>query len=151
MTLYELLDLNLSTGGRIDVQISIFITVHLAIFGAIIYVDRPLRCNEKVASLIIYSIFAVLNYGIMKIQLNLSLSLVSEIAALRSNPCCIDNATVKYIADQFNSGSYVLKEILLITGHLAFYIMVLLSILFDKALSNLGAFSGTPQVCQNSH
>jgi len=138
MTLYELLDLNLSTGGRIDVQISIFITVHLAIFGGIIYVDRPLHYNEKIASLIIYSIFAFLNYGIMKIQLDLSLSLVSEVAKLRNNFCCIDNATVKYIADQFNSGSYVLKEILLTVGHLVFYNMVLLSILFDKALSKIG-------------
>ena len=74
----------------------------------------------------------------MKIQLDLSLSMVSEIANLENNPCCIDNATVKYIADQFNSGSYVKKEILLIVGHLAFYIIVLLSIVFDKSLSKLG-------------
>lgn len=138
MALYELLDLNISIGGRIDVQIGIFITVHLAIFGGIIYVDRPLRYHEKIASLIIYSIFAILNYSIMKIQLDLSLGLVSEIAKLESNPCCIDNATVKYIADRFNSGAYILKEILLIVGHLVFYVMILLSILFDKALSKLG-------------
>lgn len=138
MTLYELIDLNISTGGRIDVQIGIFITVHLAIFGGIIYVDRPLKANEKCAGLIIYSLFALLNYGIMQIQLNLSLGFVSEIAKFGNNPCCIDNATVRYIADRFNSGSYRLKEILLIVAHITFYIMVLLSIIFDKALSRMG-------------
>lgn len=135
MTLYELLDLNISTGGRIDVQISIFITVHLAIFGGIIYVDRPLHRNEKVSSLIIYTIFAFLNYTIMKNQLDISFSLVSEIAKLENNPCCVDNTTGKYIADRFNAGSYIMKEVLLIVGHLAFYIMVFLSVIFDRALS----------------
>lgn len=135
MTLYELLDLNISTMGRIDVQISIFITVHLAIFGGIIYVDRPLRHKEKVASIIIYSIFAFLNYSIMQVQLDLSLGLVSDIAKFENDSCCSDNATVKYIADRFNSGSYGIKEILLISGHLVFYFIVLLSIVFDRARS----------------
>jgi len=135
MTLYELIDLNISTGGRIDVQIGIFITVHLAIFGGIIYVDRPLKPNEKYAGLIVYSLFALLNYSIMQIQLNLSLGFVSEIVKFENNPCCVDNATVRFIADRFYSGSYKFKELLLIVAHIAFYIMVLLSILFDKALS----------------
>lgn len=137
MTLYELLDLNISTGTRIDMQLSIFITVHLAIFGGIIYVDRPLRHNEKIASLIIYSIFAFLNYQIMQYQLNLSESLLSEIARLSSDPCCADNATVKYLTSRYNSGIHNMREFLLVTGHIVFYIIVMLSILFDKALSKM--------------
>lgn len=74
----------------------------------------------------------------MKIQLNISLSLVSQIVQFESNPCCIENATVQYIAKKFNSGSYIVKEILLSVGHLVFYFMVLLSVLFDKAISKLG-------------
>ena len=138
MTLYELLDLNISAGTRIDVQISIFITVHLAIFGGIIYVDRPLRHNEKIASLIIYTIFAFLNYSIMQHQLDLSGSLINEIAKLADDPCCSENASVQYFAGQFNSAFQALRKIFLITGHIAFYIIVLLSIIFDKALSKMG-------------
>ncbi len=139
MTLYELLDLNISAGTRIDVQLSIFITVHLAIFGGIIYVDRPLRHNEKIASLIIYTIFAFLNYRILQNQLVLSVSLVNEIAKLADDPCCLNNGTVKYFSGQIHSGFHTLKEAFLIIGHIVFYIIVLLSILFDKALSKMGS------------
>ena len=139
MTLYELLDLNISAGTRIDVQLSIFITVHLAIFGGIIYVDRPLRRNEKTASLIIYTIFAFLNYRIMQHQLDLSTSLVNEIAKLANDPCCSDNASVQYFSSQINSHFYTMKEVFLIGGHIAFYIMVMLSVLFDKALAKIGS------------
>lgn len=37
MTRYELFNLSISTGTRIDVQLSIFVTAHLAIFGGMIY------------------------------------------------------------------------------------------------------------------
>ena len=138
MSLYELLDLNISAGTRIDVQLSIFITVHLAIFGGIIYVDRPLRHNEKIASLAIYTIFAFLNYRIMLNQLDLSESLVNEIVKLSNDSCCSENEAVKYFAGQINSGFHTMKEVFLIVGHIVFYVMVLLSILFDKALSKMG-------------
>ena len=139
MTLYELLDLNISAGTRIDVQLSILITAHLAIFGGIIYVDRPLRHNEKIASLFIYTIFALLNFRIMQNQLDLSDSLVREISKLSADPCCSDNETVNYIAAQLNSGFQPLKEVFLLVGHFVFYIIVLLSILFDKALSKISS------------
>ncbi|WGO97868.1 hypothetical protein QFX18_17810 [Saccharophagus degradans] len=137
MTLYELLDLNLSAGTRIDVQLSIFITVHLAIFGGIIYVDRPLREKEKITSLIIYTIFALLNYHIMKNQLDISKSLVSEIAKLAISSCCGDSEPAQYFAEQLKSGKYNIKDLSLIFGHLIFYLIVFLSILFDKSLAKM--------------
>lgn len=137
MTLYELLDLSIAIGTRIDVQLSIFITVHLAIFGGIIYVDRPLRHNEKIASLIIYSIFAFLNYRIMQHQLDLAESILSEIVRFADDPCCVDNATVKYLTNRFNAGIHSMKAFMLVVGHILFYIIVMLSILFDKALSKI--------------
>ena len=79
MTAYELLDLSISIGNRIDLQLSVFITVHLAIFGGIVYVDRPLRSTEKVASLLLYSVFAALNLRIMQTQLGLDESIAREI------------------------------------------------------------------------
>jgi hypothetical protein len=38
MTAYELFDIALGISNRIDVQWGLFITIHLAIFGGIIYV-----------------------------------------------------------------------------------------------------------------
>ena len=49
MTPYELLDLALSLSNRIDTHWTLFISVHLALIGGIIYVDRPLAKNEKFA------------------------------------------------------------------------------------------------------
>lgn len=134
MSLYELLDLSISIGTRIDVQLSIFITVHLAIFSGIIYVDRPLRYKEKIGGLFIYSIFAFLNYRIMQHQLDLAESLLSEISRLSDNPCCADNPTVKYLANRYHSGIHNMRELFLVIGHVVFYTIVMLSLLFDKAL-----------------
>ena len=47
MTLYQLLDLSLSLSNRIDTHWALFISVHLALVGGIIYVDRPLLAKKK--------------------------------------------------------------------------------------------------------
>ena len=59
---YQLLDLALSLSTRIDTHWALFISVHLALIGGIIYVDRPLTKKEKTGAIIIYSGFAVINY-----------------------------------------------------------------------------------------
>lgn len=135
MAPYELVDLALSAGARIDVQLSVFITVHLAIFGGIIYVDRPLRNNEKIASMLIYAVFAFLNYRIMQNQLDLSQSIYLQIAAMAIDPCCQTNQVMTYMAQQLDSGQFESRYILLVGGHLVMFIMVGLSILFDRLLS----------------
>ena len=65
MSPYELLDLALSLNNRIDNHWTLFITVHLALIGGLIYVDRPLLKNEKLAAVIIYTGFAVINFLMM--------------------------------------------------------------------------------------
>ena len=55
MSPHELFDLSISIGNRLDIQWGLFITVHMAIFGGIIYVDRPLTRLEKVGALFIYT------------------------------------------------------------------------------------------------
>jgi len=61
MSAYESLDLYFSIANRIDLQWGLFITVHLALFGGIIYVDRPLRTLEKVGAILLYTGFATVN------------------------------------------------------------------------------------------
>ena len=67
MTPYELLDLALSLSNRIDTHWTLFISVHLALIGGIIYVDRPLFRNEKIAAIIIYTGFALFNFFYMSL------------------------------------------------------------------------------------
>ena len=135
MTAYELLDLSISIGNRIDLQLSVFITVHLAIFGGIVYVDRPLRSTEKVASLLLYSVFAALNLRIMQTQLGLDESIAREIGKLATDPCCITNEVVAFKVAELESNLHAVRGAVLWAGHIAFYVLVCLSILYDRALA----------------
>ena len=125
-------------GTRIYVQLTIFITVHLAIFGGIIYVDRPLQFNEKLGGILIYSIFAFLNYRIMDGQIEQMYTVSVEIASLATDPVLATNGFVQIAVRDMDSGLFLRRNGFLIGGHILFYVIVLLSILFDKALSNMG-------------
>ena len=80
MTLYELIALSSSIGFRIDAQWGFFLTVHMALFGGIIYVDRPLRKTEKVIAIFLYSGFAFINYFVLSNQLALLQHIYIEIS-----------------------------------------------------------------------
>ena len=71
MTLYELLNLMQNTGFRVDAQWGFFLTVHMALFGGIIYVDRPLKKTEKIVAIVLYSGFALVNYFMLANQIEL--------------------------------------------------------------------------------
>ena len=79
MTLYELINLIQNIGFRIDAQWGFFLTVHMALFGGIIYVDRPLRKTEKIVAIGLYSGFAVVNYLMLSNQLDLMATIYNEI------------------------------------------------------------------------
>lgn len=61
MEMYQLLDIAVSLSNRLDTHWTLFISVHLALIGGIIYVDRPLQKPEKIAALLVYTGFAVIN------------------------------------------------------------------------------------------
>ena len=107
MTLFELIDLSQSIGFRIDAQWGFFLTVHMALFGGIIYVDRPLKKTEKVVAIMLYFGFALINYLMLAGQLEL-LQIIShqiyeqlqaaesplrEFYARRSNAAWFDKAS----------------------------------------------------------
>lgn len=131
------MDLAIGIGNRIDVQLGIFITVHLAIFGGILYVERPLSRLEKAASVFIYSLFAYLNYRIMDNQLTLQLQISSEIAKLAEDACCNANGLVGYMRKDWASGGFDTRFRMLNAGHIVLYVVVLLSFIFDEALTRL--------------
>ncbi len=132
MSLYELMDLALSLNTRLDTHWSLFITVHLALIGGIIYVDRPLTKNEKIGAMFIYTGFALVNYFVMANQVAILASLYDQIVSLKNDICCSDSLVLKHVIktmeDQYSSK---LRMFIILT-HSVMYVVVLLSIFYDK-------------------
>jgi len=136
MTVYELLDISLSISNRIDVQWGLFITIHLAIFGGIIYVDRPLRALEKAAAIFLYCCFAWLNYQMMLAQTLMLEQTYLEIAKLSLDSCCKNNHLVTHINKEVRLERFNLTYSLLRLLHLVMFVLILLSIIFDQKLND---------------
>ncbi len=145
MTAYELVDLAISLGNRIDVQIGIFITVHLAIFGGIIYVDRPLRGAEKAGSILLYLCFAGLNFRMMQSQLQILEGVYSQINTMSTRPCCSDFPVLAHMADQFRHGKFRLNFMFLVFSHLLMLLLVIASILLDNQVMRQMFSASSPQ------
>ncbi|MEO0576913.1 MAG: hypothetical protein AAF004_15760 [Pseudomonadota bacterium] len=80
MTEYEIVDLFLSVSTKQDAIWAIFFSVHMAIFGGIVYVDRPLRRLEKIFAIGAYGVFAFMNFAAVRGGQRLMASLRSDLA-----------------------------------------------------------------------
>lgn len=136
MTPYELFDIAIAVGNRIDVQWGLFITVHLALLGGIIYVDHPLRLAEKIGAISIYMAFAVLDYRVMRLQFGLLENAFRDIAALRGDACCFGSRLVDFVAADVASGRLGVASKIIVIGHVVMAILVVLCIVFDRALGS---------------
>ena len=134
MTPYELFDIALAVGNRIDVQWGLFITVHLALFGGIIYVDHPLQWPEKIGAISIYTAFAVLDYRVMRLQFGLLRSAFTDIADLEGQSCCAGSQLVEYVAADVASGRLGVAESIIVGGHVVMAALVVLCVVFDNAI-----------------
>lgn len=134
MTAYQLLDLALSLSNRIDTNWTLFISVHLALIGGIIYVDRPLIRNEKIAAVFIYTGFAVINYFMMKGQAEFLHSIYQQVYEMKDLPCCVGNRAVEHVAELYESGvaSGAISSISI--THLIMYVLLVITILHDGVL-----------------
>ena len=145
MTPYELFNLSISIGNRLDIQWSLFITVHIALFGGIIYVDRPLMRSEKVGALIIYTGFAVINYLTTRNLLEFFHAANQDIARYATDACCRDNLLVKQVVARVEGPGYRLSQNVLLLSHLAMAVLVYLSVIFDKKVSALVSTASTAE------
>ena len=145
MTPYELFDLSISIGNRLDIQWGLFITVHMAIFGGIIYVDRPLTRSEKVGALIIYTGFAVINYLTTRNLLEFFHAANQDIARYITDACCRDNFLIKQVVARVEGPGYRIAQNVLLLSHLAMAVLVVLLIIFDKKVAALVGTACTAQ------
>ena len=133
MTVYELIDLAVSVNGRLDLQLSLFVTIHLALFGGIIYVDRPLIRSEKVGVLAIYTVFAALSFAMMLHQSSLVAALYEDIARMASDACCVNLRSVEAISSEVRTGRGAITAAVIIAVHICFYLAVMTAVVFDRA------------------
>jgi len=136
MTPAEVVEILMLVGNRIDLQWGMFITVHLALFGGLIYVDRPLRKMEKFAAMVTYTGFAIVNYIVMKNQVLLMDYLQQDIVSLSQHACCLSNHVIQGLAKQAAQGKTAMSFAILLGTHATMFVLVCLSIIFDQALSH---------------
>lgn len=134
MSAYELIEVALNATNRIDAQWALFISFHLAIFGAIIYLDRPLGAVEKAVPLLVYLVFAVFNYRLLGNQIGLLAALYSDVARLSSEACCASLAAVDFMASDLEGGRFRRSHGAALVIHVAMAAAVTLSVLFDRQL-----------------
>ncbi len=137
MTAYELISITLSIGNRIDIQWGMFITVHMALFGAIIYVDRPLRTPEKIAAMFVYSGFAVINYIIMNNLFIMLGQAYADIVIISENVCCELSNLIQGVANEASEGKSESTHSVLLLSHILMFALVVVSIILDQAITLL--------------
>lgn len=135
MTAYEITNILMSLGNRLDIQWGMFITVHMALLGGIIYVDRPLRGLEKMGTIFVYSGFAIINYLVMENQLVLIDYAFQDVITLSKDICCQSNNIIQGLAEGGNQDRSELGHKVLWLSHVLMFLLVIVSIIFDQALT----------------
>lgn len=134
---FELIELLIAFENRLDVQWGVFITVHLALFGGIIYIDRPLRRGEKIAAMLIYLGFAGVNY-LVSIDLAGDIHAVqAEVAKLGDLPCCDQNLLIQRIRQNVDGPASSITQAVLLGSHLLMLLLVLLSVFYDRSVKRM--------------
>jgi len=131
MSIYEILALSQGISGRIDIQWSLFITVHMAIFGGILYVDRPLKVAEKWVALFIYSGFSAINWTILTQQFHYLTRAASDVVTVAG----ADNelAMVQFYRDSVASGIYDNAGLIVSAIHAAMFVIVVMTVVQDSS------------------
>ena len=133
MEFYKTIEIAITSGNRIDAQWGFFITIHLAILGGIIYVDRPLSIIEKIVALSLYLGFALINYFGLSVQQDLLNASIQQIYAFKDLPCCENNTLSHYYVNLVDSNYRDNAKVVAITAHIIAVLAVTGSIIADKA------------------
>jgi len=131
-----------AAGGRIDALWGFFITIHLAILGGIVYVDRPLSISEKTVALALYFGFVVANYYGLSLQQDLLNASIQEIASYKSNPCCESNFLTHYYVNMLDSNYRDTDRVVALIAHIVAALVIIASIVSDKIRTQESTLKG---------
>ncbi len=133
MTPYQLVELTMEAQARLDTSWALFLSIHAALFGGIVYVDRPLRYVEKIVVIISYSAIAYYNYYLTRSSQKLLQSFYQDIASIKEKQK-LDLEVINYLEQFVTSswwwGSYLAAVIV----HLTALVIVILAVINDKSL-----------------
>ena len=135
MSPYELLDVAIAAGTRIDVQWGLFVTVHLAILGGIAYIERPLRLPEKVGAMAIYLAFVVVSYRATRFHMSLLQNAYGDVSEVASGEQFAELNTVQFIAQDLMSGRFEFANSFAAAAHIVMASLVVLALIFDVELT----------------
>ena len=133
MTFYELIDVAQSVAARIDVQWGFFLTFHLALLGGIVYVDRPLSKMKKGVAVVLYSVFAIMSFRLLRLQQSLLEKAYTDIVALQGDGCCAGSQLMEFYVAEVNAGFGARIVYVAVGLHLLAFIVVLVSIISDQS------------------
>jgi lysylphosphatidylglycerol synthetase-like protein (DUF2156 family) len=133
MNVSDLLELALSLNGRLDNHWTLFVSIHMALLGAVIYIDRPLRRNEKLVAVLIYTGFALINYIMMKSAVVFLESFYLDILALKNEACCINSNVVQHVVNLYEQESMSRTLMSIVVVHFMMFVLTVIMIIKDKA------------------
>jgi hypothetical protein len=133
MNAAELVELALDIGDRVDMQWGLFVTVHMALLGAIVYMDQPLHAIEKVVAFLVYVGFSAINLSQMQNQLSLLDAAYTDIHNLATsgfNAELVLRMSAEHVAGRHQFALYAVY-----LSHSLMMLLVGLSLTFDQALT----------------
>ncbi|MFT5677236.1 MAG: hypothetical protein ACI808_003188 [Paraglaciecola sp.] len=137
MNIADLLELALSLNSRLDNHWTLFVSIHLALLGGVIYIDRPLRRNEKIVAVLIYSGFALVNYMMMRNAVIFLDRVYLDILALKNEACCINSNVVQHVVNLYEQGSTSQTLMSIVIVHIIMYLLTVIVIINDKVRSKV--------------
>jgi hypothetical protein len=149
MNVSDLLELALSLNSRLDNHWTLFVSIHLALLGGVIYIDHPLRRNEKLVAMLLYSGFALVNYMMMKNAVLFLDSIYLDILALKNEACCINSNVIQHVVSLHEQGSTSRTLTSIVIVHVMMYLLAIIVIVTDKARPKVEACDESKEIESN--
>lgn len=129
MSEYQIVDLFLNISTKQDALWAIFFSVHMAIFGGIIYVDRPLKRNEKVFAIAAYLVFAMMNFISVRAGQRLMAALRADLENTVVDENALSETALLFVTA---SGFETYVQSITVAVHLLAALMAIGAIVFDR-------------------
>lgn len=136
MSEYQILELILSVSTKQDALWAIFFSVHMALFGGIIYVDRPLKGPEKIFAITAYLVFAVMNFVALRAGQRIISALRTDLVNLHAGQQNPSETMALFESTGRFAGAL---EPVTVGIHILAVMLVIGAILFDQARPSLSS------------
>ncbi len=130
MNAYELTELIINTMNRLDASWALFLSIHAALFGGIVYIDRPLRYSEKSVVICAYAVIAFYNYYLTRSSQKLLAGLFQDINNLQTQQE-LHLHTLDYFNQLNQSGWNWASHTFAIAVHTIAFIVVMIAVIMD--------------------